>query len=134
MLPNRDLGVDAAREVEDYLDHNEERRASQRERGDAGEPLHHYRQYRYNAEEERADKGDAGDDVAQICFCRLAGPYTGYKCSVFLQVLRYLFRVEGNRRIEVGKEKHEYKVRGAVYGEILQNAEHPSRDVGEQRD
>ena len=86
ILPYRNLRVDAAGEVEDNLYDNEERRAAERERGDAGKRLHHYRQYRYNAEEERADKGDAGDDVAQICFGRLAGSYAGYKRSVLLEI------------------------------------------------
>src|SRR3990167_5000330 len=133
ILPDGDLRVDAAREVEDDLDHDEERGAAKRQRGDAGQRLHGDRQDRDEAQKERSDKGDTRDDVAEVAFSAGAGPHAGDKGAVFLQVFRYHVRVKGHHRVEVGKEEHEDKVQRAIERQILHDAEYPGGRVGEPR-
>ena len=114
VLANGGLGVHFLHDIENYRDDDEERGAAYGERGDTGDALENKRQNGEDAEEERADKRDAGDDVGEV-FGRLrTRAYTRDECAVFLKIFRDLMWLEGNRSVKVSENNYKTKVHHAV--------------------
>src|SRR3954452_22724903 len=75
---------------------------------------------------------DAGQDVGQVVLGRLARPDPGDEAAVLLHVVRHLFRVEGDRDVEVGEEddeceEREHVERVVAADEVLRDPHRPAR-------
>src|ERR1700749_3187470 len=77
---------------------------------------------------------DAGQDVGQVVLGRLARPDPGDEAAVLLHVVRHLFRVEGDRHVEVGEEDDQREERHHVErvvtaDEVLLDPHRPARGL-----
>src|SRR4029079_1561338 len=97
VVPLLELALDLLHGVEGHADHDEDRRASEREalvRVDDHEC--DQRDEGDQTEVERARQRDAGQDVGQVVLGRLARPDPGDEAAVLLHVVGHLLGIEGD--------------------------------------
>src|SRR3954471_24167549 len=131
-----ELALDLLHRVERDAHHDQDRRATEREvlvRVDEHEGDE--RDQGDETEVQRARQRDAGQDVGQVVLGRLARPDPGDEAAVLLHVVRHLFRVEGDRDVEIREEDDEQEEREHVQRvvaahEVVVDEPRPGRVAG----
>src|SRR3954469_6405686 len=114
-----ELALDLLHRVEGDADHDQDRRASEREvlvrvhQRDGDE-----RDQRDETEVQRTWQRDTGQDVLEVLLGRLARPDPGDEAAVLLHVVGHFFGVEGDGDVEVGEEDDEGEVQEHVEGVV----------------
>src|SRR5690349_11179109 len=105
------LALDLLHRVQRDADHDEDRGAAEGEvLVGVDEDQRDQRDERHEPEVQSPGERDAGQDVGQVVLGRLARPDPGDEAAVLLHVVRHLFRVEGDRHVEVGEEDDQQEV------------------------
>ena len=72
------------------------------------------RQNRNKAKEDGTEERDAVHDMAEEFLRALAGTDAGNESPAPLEILRHLFRIKRDRRVEIREEENEHEVEYAV--------------------
>ena len=105
------LRLDLTVGFENDAHHDDDRRSAERQtrEGAAGADVDDHREHRHDRQKERADEGDAVEDLRNVLSSRTAGTDTGNGTALRLQVVGDLHRVEGNRSVEVRERDDEHE-------------------------
>src|SRR4051794_28103032 len=127
-----ELTLDLLHRVERDADHDQDRGAAEGEvLVGADEHEGDQRDQGDQTEVHGAWQRDAGQDVGQVVLGRLARPDPGDEAAVLLHVVRHLFRVEGDRHVEVGeeddhREERDHVERVVAADEVLLDPDRPA--------
>src|SRR5688572_14651576 len=110
VLPQQQVLLHLGQRVERHAHDDQQRGAAELERYVDG-PRDHDGQQRNQREEDRARQRDAADHLIDVLGRLGAGLHAGDEPALLLQVLRQVDRVEDDRRVEVGEEEDEDRLR-----------------------